>query len=109
MAVLAAEIEPHALAPAERAGDARHLRLLRPFAQSRDDLRVENLRPLLAPVFPRKIAIPRLERGAGGPLFVRSVGTGQCEIADRDHVSGIARMGVAAAIAERIKLLNITE
>src|SRR5688500_2265479 len=42
-AVLATEIEPHPFAPAERARQARRLGLLRPLAQRRHDLRVEDL------------------------------------------------------------------
>ncbi len=65
---------------------------------------------LLAPVFPRKEAVPRLEARAAG--FQRS-GTlrhaREREIADRNHVCDIGRTGMAAAIAERVKLLDIAD
>src|SRR5262249_7129763 len=72
---------------------------------------VEDLRALLAPIFPREEAIPWFESGAGraqGGKILRHAR--EREIADGDYVgAGIARARVAAAIAEGVKLLHIAD
>ena len=69
------------------------------------------VRPALAPVLPRKEAVPRLEAGAGCAQRGGVVGhAGEREIADRDHVrAGVVRPRMAAAVAERVELLDIAD
>src|SRR5262249_1185502 len=103
-------VEPNPLASSQRAADARCFGLLRPFGERRHDGRVENIRPLFSPVFPRKVAIPGLERSACGPALVGALGARQRKIADRDDVGpGVAWPRVSAAITKRIELFDVSK
>src|SRR6266478_2204572 len=103
------EARAHALAAAERARGRGLGGAARPILEQRQDDLVEDLRPLIAPIFPREEAIPWFETGAGGAQggeILRHAR--EREIADGDHVgAGIARPRVAAAIAEGVQLLHI--
>src|SRR6516162_2989040 len=105
------EARTHALAAAERARGRGLGGTARPILEQRQDNLVEDLRPLIAPIFPREEAIPWFEPGAGraqGGEILRHAR--EREITDRDHVgAGIARPRVAAAIAEGVKLLHIAD
>src|SRR6516165_2780200 len=105
------EARTHALAAAERARGRGLGGTARPILEQRQDNLVEDLRPLIAPIFPREEAIPWFESGAGraqGGEILRHAR--EREIADRDHVgAGIARPRVAAAIAEGVQLLHIAD
>src|SRR5215813_3861645 len=59
------ETQAHALAPAQRARRCGLGRAARPILEQRQDDPVEDVRPLLAPIFPREEAIPWFESGAG--------------------------------------------
>src|SRR5499426_483766 len=105
------ETRPHALAPAQRTRRRGLGRAARPILEQRQDDLVEDVRPLLPPIFPREEAIPWLEAGAGrmqGGKVLRHAR--EREIADRDDVgAGIARPRVAAAIAEGVELLDVAD
>src|SRR6516162_611073 len=105
------EARAHALAAAQRARGRGLGGAARPILEQRQDDLVEDLRPLIAPIFPREEAIPWFESGAGraqsGEILRHAR---EREITDRDHVgAGIARPRVAAAIAEGVKLLHIAD
>src|SRR5215831_2168485 len=99
------------LAPAERARGIVARLALRPGVERRQDRAVEDLGPPGAPVLPREEAVPRREAGAGRAQRFRAVGTaGERQVADRDHVRpAVAALGVPAAIAERVELLDIAD
>ncbi len=65
----------------------------------------------VAPILPGEEAVPRLEAGAGRAQrgwVLRHAG--EREIADRDDVrAGVARMRMAAAVAEGIELFDIAD
>src|SRR5262249_39547970 len=64
-AAAAREAYPHAPAPAERARRRGLGGAARPILEQRQHDLVEDVRPLLAPIFPREEAIPWFESGAG--------------------------------------------
>ena len=106
-----AEAEPQPLAPAERRGRLAMPRRGPLLEQRHDDL-VEDRGPPLAPVLPRKEAVPRLEPGAAASRSAAALSghAREREIADRDHVhAGVVRPRVAAAVAEGVELLDIAD
>src|SRR5262249_24983844 len=105
------EAQAHALAAAERARRRGFGRAARPILEQRQDDLVEDVRPLLPPVFPREEAIPGFESGAGGAQGGEVIRhASEREIADRDDVgAGIPRPRVAAAIVEGVELLHIPD
>jgi hypothetical protein len=109
MRAVGPEIKPHAILAAERTCRFRHLTLRGPSAQLGKNVAFDDLGPALPPVFPRKEAIPGLERRARRGVCI--VGRAhQGEIADRHHMSsGVAGQGMPAAVAEGIELLDIAE
>src|SRR6266851_4899535 len=109
MRAVGAEIEPHPVLAAERARRLRRLALLGPSAELGQDVARDDLGPRLPPVLPWEEAVPGFEARARRPR--RIVGRArQGEIADRDHMRvGVAGLGVPAAVAEGVELLDIAE
>src|SRR4029077_16278719 len=96
-----AEAQAQPPAAAEGAAGLRPLRARGPFGEQGQDRGIENLRPLLAPVLPRKEPVPGLEAGAGGAQRRYVLGPpGERQIADRDHVgAGIAGPRMTPAVS----------
>src|ERR671931_1528423 len=65
-AAAGAKAKPNALAPAQRARGLGFVGAHSPLVEQRQGDLVEDVRALLAPVLPRKEAVPGLEAGAGG-------------------------------------------
>src|SRR5712664_1254033 len=109
MRALGADIKPDAILAAERPRRVGLLGLLSPVRQFGKDIALDHAGPGFPPVFPWEEAIPRLKSRARRPL--RVVGrTGKREIADRGYMGiGVAGLGVPAAIAECIELLDVTQ
>src|SRR5262249_23939051 len=99
------------LAPAERAGRIVARFALRPGLERRQDRAVEDRRRRAAPVLPGKEAVPRREPGAGRGERRAALGpAGEREIADRHRMRPVvAGNGVAAAVAERVELLDVAD
>src|SRR5262245_9717635 len=99
------------LAPGERALRIMAHLALRPGVERRQDGAIEDVGPAGAPVLPGKEAVPWREAGAGGAERGGAVGqAGERQIADRDRVRpAVALLGMAAAIAERVELLDIAD
>src|SRR4029079_4928993 len=74
-----------------------------PFLEPRLDLARQDVGPSLAPVLPREIGIPR--RPMRLEQLIVAVAR-ECEIAARQRVLS-PRLGMAAPVAESIKLLDI--
>ena len=82
--------------------------LARPGFQRRQDLVVEDFGAAVAPVLPRKEAVPGLEARAARNGAALSEHAGEREIADRHHMRiGVAGARMASAIAECVELLDI--
>src|SRR5439155_9686812 len=96
------------LAPVERAPEFA-VRRAGPLAQAWDDGVVEDRGTFLAPVLPRKKAVPRLESRAAALQGGRALHAGEREITDGNHVRDVGRACVPPAVAERVKLLHITD
>ena len=106
-----AEIEPDAVASRQRARGIRFLGLRRPVFKRGENLFLDHRRALVAPVLPRKVAVPRLE-GCARHLRLRGAvrRARQRKIADRGDMGvGVAALGMAAAVAECVKLFDIAE
>src|SRR5262249_2913986 len=84
---------------------------LRPGVERRQDGVIEDGGPVRAPVLPREEAGPPREAGAAGRKGCGAVGHArEGEVADRDGVrAAIAVLGVTAAVAERVELLDIAD
>src|SRR5882672_854107 len=109
MRALGAEIQPDAILAAECTCRVGLLGLLGPVRQFGKDIALDHAGPRFPPVFPWEEAIPRLKSRAGRPLRVVRR-TSKREIADRGDMGiGVAGLGVPAAIAERIELLDVTQ
>jgi hypothetical protein len=70
---------------------------------------VEDGRALLAPVFPWEKTIPWLEARAAGLQRGRALDARECQIADRRPCARRRRAGMAAAVAERVELLDVAD
>ena len=85
----------------------RRRRALGPFLQPRLDLARENFRLAVPPVLPGEIGVP------GRPMRAEQLlarAAGQSEITDGENVRcRVAGLGVPPAVAESVKLLDITE
>src|SRR5262249_668291 len=99
------------LAPAERARRIAARLMFCPGLERRQDRAVEDFGPPAAPVLPGKETVPRREPGAGGGERGAALGpAGEREVADRHRMWPlIAQLGVAAAVAERVELLDVAD
>src|SRR3972149_12171326 len=81
-------------------------RPLCPLLEPRFNLGSEELGPSFAPFLPWEVVIPAAPRSA--LKLVRLPGPAEREIADGNHMRrNIARLGVAAAIAKGVELLDV--
>src|SRR5262249_52203334 len=88
--------------------DRSAIACLQPFIERWRDVLIDQRRPAIAKIFPRKMFIPAAPKRAGDVADIAAAG--QREIADRKHAQAAVRiLIVPAAIAEGVKLLGVAQ